>query len=69
MDNQNKMTMEELGASVRYKYPQYASLSNFDVAQKVIQKYPQYSNNVTDLPTKEGFLNSFMRNISVKMSR
>ena len=66
MDNQNKMTMEELGASVRYKYPQYASLSNFDVAQKVIQKYPQYSNNVTDLPTKEGFLNSLVTSAEKK---
>jgi hypothetical protein len=34
--------------------------------QKVIQKYPQYSNNVTDLPTKEGFLNSLVTSAEKK---
>lgn len=36
------MTPQELGQRVKAKYPQYASLSDEDVATRVSAKYPQY---------------------------
>ena len=52
----NGTTLEQFGATVRYKYPEYASKSNKEVAQAVIQKYPQYASSITDLeqPKEKG---------------
>ena len=45
-------TLEELGQKIKAKYPQYASMSDVDVAQKVITKYPQYQKQI-DSPSIE----------------
>jgi hypothetical protein len=38
----DQMTLEEFGQRIKAKYPQYANLSDADIANKVIAKYPQY---------------------------
>ena len=35
-------TLEEFGQRIKAKYPQYANLSDTDIANKVLAKYPQY---------------------------
>lgn len=40
------LTMGQLGMKIKQKYPQYAGMSDEEVAQRVIAKYPQYSNYV-----------------------
>lgn len=49
----NKKTLEQFGADVRWKYPQYAKFSNEEIAQRVLAKYPQYAASISDLPTQE----------------
>ena len=52
MDNE-KLTIEQFGAKIRTKYPQYLKLSNVEVATKVLNKYPQYAQSISDLPKPE----------------
>lgn len=40
------MTNEELGRTVKQKYPQYSGMSDAQVASRVIDKYPQYASKV-----------------------
>jgi hypothetical protein len=42
----DQMTLEQFGQSVKKKYPQYAGLSDTDIANKVIAKYPQYKSAI-----------------------
>src|SRR5689334_15670801 len=35
-------TLQEFGRRVKVKYPEYANLSDEDLAKRVIAKYPQY---------------------------
>jgi hypothetical protein len=37
-----QMTLEQFGQRIKSKYPQYANLSDVDIAAKVLAKYPQY---------------------------
>lgn len=57
------MNLQEFGQQIKTKYPQYASMSDEDVANKVIAKYPQYKSQITDTTAQpeqpkpsEGFL-------------
>ena len=40
------MSMQEFGQLIKQKYPQYQSIGDIQLAQKVIQKYPTYQSNV-----------------------
>lgn len=40
------ITVEQLGKTVKAKYPAYASKSDTEVGQAVLKKYPQYSSRV-----------------------
>lgn len=39
-------TLEEFGQNIKKKYPQYSSMSDVDIANKVIDKYPQYKDQI-----------------------
>lgn len=41
-----KMNVEEFAQKIKAKYPQYESLDNADLAKKMIDKYPQYGEQV-----------------------
>lgn len=43
---EQQFTLEQFGQSIKDKYPQYASMSNVDIANKVIAKYPQYKDHI-----------------------
>jgi len=43
-------TLEQFGQTIKAKYPQYADLSDTDLAQRVIKKYPQYQSQIDDSP-------------------
>lgn len=40
-------SLEQFGQTVKAKYPQYANLPDADVANKVLEKYPQYKSQVS----------------------
>lgn len=41
------MNIQEFGASIKKKYPQYADMPDADVGTKMLEKYPQYADMVT----------------------
>lgn len=45
------MTKEELGQSIKQKYPQYNTISDTELADKMIAKYPVYQKQITDIST------------------
>lgn len=47
------MTIEEFGASVKTKFPQYSQYSDIEVGERMLKKFPQYQNRITDKPTVE----------------
>jgi hypothetical protein len=49
-----QLTIEEFGKRIKAKYPQYASLSDADIANKVLAKYPQYRAQVKGLTAEHG---------------
>lgn len=42
----DKLTIQEFGATIKQKYPQYYALSDYEIGQKTISKYPQYGEKV-----------------------
>lgn len=44
--NQENFTIEEFGAKVKTKYPQYASYTDKEIGQRMLERYPQYQNRV-----------------------
>jgi len=42
------MTSQEFAQSVKQKYPQYQSLDDATLVQKMVQKYPQYKGQISD---------------------
>lgn len=46
-------TLEEFGKRIKAKYPQYASFSDADIANKVLAKYPQYKADIIPSITPE----------------
>lgn len=47
------MTVEQFGATVKQKHPQYASYSDSEIGQKVLDKYPQYGSRVSPGPSAQ----------------
>lgn len=45
-----KLTIEQLGAKVKLQYPQYASLSDKDVGDRVLIKHPEYQSRIASAP-------------------
>jgi hypothetical protein len=43
-------SLEEFGQRIKKKYPQYSGMSDTDVANKVIEKYPQYKSSIKEKP-------------------
>ncbi len=50
------MTIEEFGKSVKTKYPQYASYSDAELGQRMVEKYPVYQSQISPPEEQEGFL-------------
>ena len=42
----DKMTIEQFGATIKQKYPEYSSYSDSEIGQRMLQKYPQYTDRV-----------------------
>lgn len=42
----DKLTIPQFGATIKQKYPQYSGLSDYEVGQKTLEKYPQYHEKV-----------------------
>ncbi len=59
------MNLQEFGQSVKTKYPQYTSIDDTELANKVLEKYPQYQRAIDGgkivEPTKKG---SFLGNVA-----
>lgn len=49
------MTKQELGKTIKTKYPQYSSFDDNTLADKVIAKYPQYASKINQPKTLAGF--------------
>lgn len=56
----DKLTIQEFGATIKQKYPQYSGFSDYEIGQKTLKKYPQYGQKVITTfdvedvkPTKE----------------
>jgi len=45
MDN-NKLTVEEFGQSVKLKYPQYQGMSDREIGEATLSKYPEYQDRI-----------------------
>lgn len=44
------MTLDEFGATIKQKYPQYSNIDNVRLGRLVLQKYPQYRSVLTSEP-------------------
>lgn len=42
------MTIQQFGASVKAKYPQYKDVDDVELGKKMLEKYPQYTSKVTN---------------------
>lgn len=42
----DKLTIQEFGSTIKQKYPQYSALSDYEIGQKTLAKYPQYGEKV-----------------------
>jgi hypothetical protein len=45
------MTLGELGAKIKQKYPQYQNVPDEELAKQIIEKYPVYKQYITETPT------------------
>lgn len=41
------MTVQELGATTKQKYPEYADIPDVELGNKILAKYPEYQNQIT----------------------
>lgn len=46
----DRLTVEQFGAQVKAKYPQYASYSDSEIGQKMLVKYPTYQAKIAQTP-------------------
>lgn len=53
-------TSSEFARSIKAKYPQYQSMDDSLLTQKVLQKYPQYQSKITE-PKKDGLIKSAVK--------
>lgn len=62
-DAGKKISIDEFGASVKQKYPQYSGKSDFDVGQAMLRKFPQYGAKLKTEPEKKpGYLSRLFGN-------
>lgn len=54
-----KLTVDEFALKIKSQYPEYKDIDNFELATKIIEKYPQYGESVElkkkDQPISQGF--------------
>jgi len=62
------MTIEQFGATVKAKYPQYSGYSNAEIGQRMLDKYPQYRSQVT-VPQEPGVVQSAVQSIAKPILR
>lgn len=43
----DQMTIEQFGAQIKQKYPEYSSYSDSDIGNRMLQKYPVYQSRIT----------------------
>lgn len=43
----DRLTIQEFGATIKQKYPQYSGISDYEIGQKTLAKYPQYGEKVS----------------------
>ena len=43
-------TIEQIGQTIKAKYPQYKDMSDSDLGQRMLTKYPQYKDMVSSEP-------------------
>ncbi len=48
------MTVQQFGAAVKAKYPDYAGMSDEDIGARMLQKYPEYGDRVTPFSRRGG---------------
>jgi hypothetical protein len=46
-----KLTVDEFALKIKAKYPQYKDMDNYELSNRIVEKYPDYSNSV-DLKKK-----------------
>ena len=49
------MTQEEFAKSIKTKYPQYKDIDTGTLVTKIVEKYPIYQSQITDLPKPKKF--------------
>lgn len=54
------MSVEQFGATVKAKYPQYSKFSDAEIGQKMVQKYPQYQNKIKK-PANSGLFDTLVK--------
>jgi len=53
----NQYTIEQFGAKIKEKYPQYANYSDADIGKMTLEKHPEYQSRIlTNEPTKQNKL-------------
>lgn len=55
-------TSSEFARSIKAKYPQYQTMDDSLLTQKVLQKYPQYQSKITE-PKKDGLIKSAVKGL------
>jgi hypothetical protein len=43
-----QLTLDQFGAAIKTKFPQYSAYSNDDIARAMLDRYPQYRNAIAD---------------------
>jgi hypothetical protein len=55
---EKQLTKEQFGATVKKRYTQYKDMSDLEVAEKVLAKYPEYSSKISGVSEKESTVGS-----------
>lgn len=58
------MTTDEFAAKLKAKYPEYASLDNAVLVQKVVAKYPTYASQIDDMQQPKTGANEALADVS-----
>lgn len=66
----DKLTIEQFGATVKAKYPQYASFSDKEIGEKTLAKHPEYANRIkTEEVKKTGTLSRVKGSLTDSLSQ
>lgn len=58
------MNLQEFGQTIKQKYPQYQSIDDTQLANKIIEKYPEYKSRITETAQEKGFLSNVGEDLS-----